>query len=357
MNMNNADAWNPGSYFRHRLIAITFSLVVGALLMASKFYVYWLTHSSAILSDALESIINVVASAFAMGSILLASKPPDMTHPYGHGKIEFFSAGFEGALIVFAAIGIARTAWPQILHPHPLPNLESGLWILLATSAVNFILGAGLVRIGKRTHSLTLVADGKHVMTDVYTSAGVLLGLVLVNQTGWYWMDGAIACLVALNILVMGGKLINESFSGLMDRSDPGLLEDISKLLAQHRRDVWIDIHHLRAWRSGDRIHLDFHLILPRDLSLDKVHQEVEELQALLSDHFNGRAETLIHAEPCNMPQCPICGLDPCELRVKPTSHQALWHREVVTLPEEGAGRLDGIECGAQKKETKNSAP
>lgn len=357
MNTNNADALDSDNHFRHRLMAITFSLVVGALLMASKFYVYWLTHSSAILSDALESIINVVASAFAMGSIVLASKPPDTTHPYGHGKIEFFSAGFEGALIVCAAIGIARTAWPQILHPHPLPHLESGLWILLATSAVNFILGAGLVRIGKRTHSLTLVADGKHVMTDVYTSAGVLLGLVLVNQTGWYWMDGAIACLVALNILVMGGKLINESFSGLMDRSDPDLLEEISKLLAQHRRDMWIDIHHLRAWRSGDRIHMDFHLTLPRDLPLDKAHQEVEELQGLFSDHFKGRAEALIHTEPCIMPQCPICGLDPCKLRKKPTSHQPLWNREAVTLPEENTERLDGIARGTQGKEMKNSAP
>ncbi len=243
--------------------------MVGAALMLLKFYVYWLTESSAILSDALESIINVVASSFALGSVIFSAKPPDSTHPYGHEKIEYFSAGFEGALIIFAALGIGWTAWPQILRPHELPNLGSGLLILLGASSVNLALGLGLVRVGRRTTSLVLVADGKHVMTDVYTSAGVLLGLVLVRQTGWYWLDGAIACLVAVNILVIGTKLVLQSFAGLMHASDPALLEEISALIAKHRRPTWIEIHRLRAWRAGNRIHVDLHLILPRDLALE----------------------------------------------------------------------------------------
>ncbi len=163
-------------HFKNRLVAISLSLLLGTALMLLKFYVYWLTQSSAILSDALESIINVVASAFALGSVVLSAKPPDSTHPYGHEKIEYFSAGFEGALIVFAAFGIFWTAWPQILQPHELPNLGSGLLILLGTSAVNLALGLGLIRVGSRTSSLVLVADGKHILTDVFTSAGVLAG-------------------------------------------------------------------------------------------------------------------------------------------------------------------------------------
>jgi len=326
------------SYLRSRIVAISISCLVGAGLMLLKFYVYWLTQSSAILSDALESIINVVASAFALGSILLAAKPPDPSHPYGHGKIEYFSAGFEGALIVLAALGIVLEAWPQVLNPHDLPNLQGGMLILLGTCLINLLLGVGLIRVGKRTTSLVLVADGKHVLSDVYTSAGVLIGLVLVNRTGWYWMDGAIACLVALNILFIGTKLMRESFAGLMDASDPELLEKISRLIARHRKSAWIDIHRLRAWRSGNRIYVDFHLILPRDLALEEAHNEVNELQEMLKSHIEGLAEALIHAEPCIDPECPICGHDPCKLRQEPAQHQSLWHREELTaqLEEEG---------------------
>ena len=301
-----------GRYLGTRLVAITLSLVVGASLMALKFYVYSLTQSSAILSDALESIINVVAGAFALGSILLAAKPPDTSHPYGHGKIEYFSAGFEGALIMVAALGIIRAALPQFFDPHELPNLESGLLILLGISAANLALGIGLVRTGRRTNSLVLLADGKHVLTDVYTSAGVVAGLVLVHFTGWYWMDGAIAVAVAVNILVIGFKLVRESFAGLMDASDPGLLEEVSGVLAKHKQNHWIDIHDLRAWRSGNRIHVDFHLILEGSLNLEEAHEEVTRLQRALKQEMPDVADILIHAEPPDALDSPAHGPKPC---------------------------------------------
>ncbi|MBP8646035.1 MAG: cation transporter [Syntrophobacteraceae bacterium] len=316
---------------RHRVVAVSLSLLVGTGLMAAKFYAYWLTNSSAILSDALESIINVVASGFALGSILLADKPPDKSHPYGHGKIEYFSAGFEGALIVFAAFGIVHAGWNQIRQPHELPDLAGGLWILLGATVVNLLLGLGLLRVGTKSRSLTLMAEGKHVLTDVYTSLGVLLGLAAVQFSGWYWMDGAIACLVAFNILYIGVKLIRESFAGLMDASDPELLEKISFLISKHRKETWIDIHRLRAWRSGNRIHVDFHLILPRDLTLDQAHKEATEIEEALGHHLGRDAETLIHAEPCIDSACPICAKDPCELRREETSRRPLWYREVLT--------------------------
>lgn len=325
--------------FRNRLLAISVSLLVGTGLMLLKFYVYSLTDSTAILSDALESIINVVASAFALGSILLAAKPPDRSHPYGHGKIEYFSAGFEGALIIIAAFGIVREAWPQIFHPRELPNLQIGLLILLGTSMVNLILGAGLIRVGRRTHSLVLIADGKHILTDVFTSAGVLLGLFLMHWTGWIWLDGVIACAVAVNIIVIGAKLVCEAFSGLMDASDPNLLAEIVRLVSEYRKTSWIDIHKLRAWRSGNRVYVDFHLILPRDLTLEDAHHEVMEVEKMLRTHHTGIADALIHAEPCVDHECPICGYDPCALRREPTQRKCLWHMNALTSRHRGIYR------------------
>jgi cation diffusion facilitator family transporter len=320
-----------------RVVAISLSFLVGASLMAVKFYAYSLTHSSAILSDALESIINIVASAFALGSILFAAKPPDESHPYGHGKIEYFSVGFEGALIIFAAIGVFKTGLSHIFHPEELPHLQNGLFILLAAGLVNLLLGAMLIRVGKRTSSLALIADGKHVLTDVYTTGGVLLGLFLVHQTGWYWLDGTIACLVGLHILVSGGKLVRQSFSALMDASDPNLLKEIATVLDKNRKDTWIDIHQLRAWRSGILVHIDFHLILPRDFTLEEAHSEGKEVERIIKDRFGEDASVLIHMDPCIDPDCPICRRHMCDLRQENLKKRTAWTWETLTM-QGGAG-------------------
>ena len=167
---------NPN--LRNHLLAISASLLIGAGLMAVKFIAFYLTDSAAILSDALESIINVVAAGFAIGSIIIAAKRPDSTHPYGHGKVEYFSAGFEGALIILAALGIFYEAWPRLLHPQAIPRLEKGTLLILSAALVNLLLGLVLVMVGRRTKSIVLIADGKHVLTDVVTTVGVVLGLV-----------------------------------------------------------------------------------------------------------------------------------------------------------------------------------
>jgi cation diffusion facilitator family transporter len=288
-----------GQLFKLRMTTITISLSVSVVLMAVKFYTFHLTHSSAVLSDALESIINVVAAAFAVVSIWMAAQPPDSDHPYGHGKIEYFSAGFEGALIVLAAIGIFKAGISHLLMPKPLANLQAGLAILVLATMINLLLGIGLVSVGKKAQSLTLIADGKHVLTDVYTSAGVVTGLFLVQWTGWLWLDGAIACLVGINILITGTRLVRQSFSALMDASDPHLLDEISRLLETHRKDAWIDIHQLRAWRSGNFVHIDLHLVLPRDYLLDDAHAQAKALEQLLIEHFEGNAGVLVHMDPC----------------------------------------------------------
>ncbi|MDD2903164.1 MAG: cation diffusion facilitator family transporter [Syntrophales bacterium] len=335
-NLNNSMDLRATSQFRVRLLAISLSVAVSSGLMALKFYAYWLTGSTAILSDALESIINVVASSFALGSIIFAAKSPDPSHPYGHGKIEFFSAGFEGALIILAALGIFYQAWPQLLHPRGLPHLSGGVLILLGVNVVNLGLGAGLVLVGKRTQSLVLVADGKHILTDVYTTGGVLLGLGLVLLTGWYWLDGAVAFLVGVNIIITGAKLVRQAVAGLMDASAPQLLQEIAAILQKHRKSIWIDVHQLRARRSGDRVHVDFHLILPRDLSLEEGHREVKDLEKIFQSHFGPAADILIHLDPCEDPICPICGYNPCRHRQADTRQQSLWPPEVLTAKPEG---------------------
>gem|GEM_PF-11680 len=342
--------FGPGDV-RTGVRAMLTALVVGTVLMGLKFYAYWITGSSAVLSDALESIINVVASGFALGSILLSAKPPDESHPYGHGKIEYFSAGFEGALIILAAIGIFQEGIHQIFNPRELPRLQSGLLILLSVGLVNLVLGLTLLRIGKTTRSIPVVADGKHILTDVYSSAGVLVGLGLVYYSGWLWLDGAVACFVGVNIVVAGAKLVRQAFVGLMDASDPELLDEICQLLARHRKNVWIDVHKLRAWRSGKRVHVDFHLILPRDLALEEGHRHVKDLEKIFGDHFGGFADVLIHLDPCEEPECPVCWFDPCSIRQgQKKSNKPGIGRSLLLKPHE---RKTGATCRTEH----NAAP
>lgn len=331
------------SFLKARLPAVVVSFTVGALLMAVKFYAYRLTGSSAILSDALESIINVVASGFAIASILIAAKPPDADHPYGHGKIEYFSAGFEGALIILAAFGIFKAGLSRILEPRLLPHLSQGLLLLLLAGLVNLVLGLGLIRAGKKHNSLVLTADGKHLLTDVYTSAGVLVGLWLAGLTGFYWLDGAIACAVGLNILITGGMLVAQSVSGLMDRSSPELVAELVDLLQRRRKDCWIDIHELRDWRSGSHVYVDFHLILPRYLSLEEAHREGKELEEIIGRHFQQSVGVMIHLDPCIEDDCPVCPESDCNYRDSDFSKRPPFTRRSVTAKGWGGERLSRL--------------
>lgn len=326
---------------KQRMKAISASLIVAVLLMGVKFYTYSITGSAAILSDALESIINVVAAAFAMVSIWLASQPPDKEHPYGHGKIEYFSAGFEGALIILAAIGIFKSGLSHLFNPPDIPNLETGLYILVGTGLVNLCLGYLLIRAGKKTRSLTLMADGKHVITDVYTTAAVIIGLFLVYLTNLMWIDGAVACVAGLNILFTGAKLVRQSFSGLMDSSDPDLLDKISEVLVTKRKRWWLEVHKLRAWRSGDFVHIDLHLVLPKDFSLERAHHEAAILEQLIVDHFSGRAGVLVHMEPCDDPLCSHCNPETCRIEPENEKGESRWNRHLMTMPKREPAKVE----------------
>lgn len=293
--------------------AIRISFAAGVIILVCKFVAYYATNSAALLSDALESIINVIASAFAMWSIHLAKTPPDANHPYGHGKVEYFSALLEGILIIIAAGCILYTAFPKISVPEELTRLDYGLLVSVVASAMNLLLGLFLIRQGRLTNSITLVADGKHVLTDVYTTAGVLIGLVVVLLTNWLWMDGLIACIVAINILWTGYGLARESVKGLMNETDHSLVKEICSLLNDNRRPEWISIHRLRAWRAGRFIHIDFHLVLPKKLSFEESHSVVAGLESLFEEKYDGVADVMIRTDMCDYGLCPVCSYDKCK--------------------------------------------
>jgi len=242
----------------------------------------------------------------------VARMPPDSDHPYGHGKVEYFSALLEGSLIVVAAGCIIYAAIPKIFAPQELTRLDYGLLVSVVASAMNLALGLFLVREGKKTNSITLVADGKHVLTDVYTTAGVLVGLLIVWMSNWLWMDGVIACVVAINIVWTGYGLIRESVKGLMNEADHSLVKEICSLLNDSRRSEWISIHNLRAWQAGRFIHIDFHLVLPRQLSFENVHNIIDSLESILKDKYDGTAEVMIRTDICKGDFCSICLYDKC---------------------------------------------
>ncbi|AFM25333.1 cation diffusion facilitator family transporter [Desulfomonile tiedjei] len=313
--------------FRSDTRAMLAALIVGALLTGLKFYGFWITGSSAILSDALESIINVVAAAFGFVSVIVSHKPADESHPYGHGQIEFFSAGFEGALIMLAAGGVFYEGLRQIFYPLELPNLGPGLLFLVTAAVGNLILAMVLLKIARRTGSLVLEADGKHLMSDVFTSSAVFVGLGAVHYTGWFRLDGIIACVAGANIIFWGTTLVRRAFGGLMHKADPELLDEVCAILAEHKKNKWIDVHRLRAWRSGQRVHIDFHLILPRDLPLEEAHSEVKLIEGLFTKHYKA-PDILVHLDPCLDPDCPVCANRICDHRQEDPTQEKEWHRK-----------------------------
>lgn len=309
---------------RARKLAGAVSLGVGLVMLALKMGGFLLTGSSAILSDALESVVHVVATGFALYSIVLSAQPPDASHPYGHGKIEYFSAGFEGALIIIAAAAIIWEAAPALFTGATLEKLGVGVIVVAAAGVINLFLGYYLIRVGRRTNSLTLEADGKHVLTDSITSIGVLVGLLLVMATGWTILDPLVAIAVAINIVWTGGRLVHHSVRGLMDAADPEELEKVIQILQQNRLAGWIDIHRLRILRLGDDQHLDLHLTVPRFWDIDRGHEEQELLEELLDHQLPETIEASIHLDPCKDVCCYFCAYEPCPIR----AHDCVEHRE-----------------------------
>ena len=289
---------DPAKARSQQLLAIRLSFAVGLLMFAGKWYAYLITGSAAILSDAAESVVHVVAVSFAFYSMWLSQQPPDKSHPYGHDKVGFFSAGFEGVMITLAALFIIVESVRKWLAGLRLERLDTGTLIVAAAALVNLALGMFLIWQGKRHRSLILAANGKHVLTDVWTSFGVVVGLVLVLVTGWLPFDPIFAIFVASNILWTGGKLIRQSVGGLMDEADPQLDRLIHGTLDRETAARGLAYHELRYRNSGTSVWVEVHLLFPTGVPVEGAHAAATAIEEALADALPVTSRVLTHLEP-----------------------------------------------------------
>lgn len=269
--------------------------------IALKLSAYFITGSVSLLSDAVESTANLAAAMTALFAVWYAARPSDRKHPYGHEKVEFFASGFEGTLILLAAGGIAWVAVDRLINPRPIESFGPGIAIAVVASFINLVVARLLIRTGRNHRSIALEADGRHLMTDVITSAGVVTGLALVRLTGWNAIDPILALLVAANIVWTGVSLLRASIDGLMDTSLEDEEIDRVRDAIESRLDTGETYHALRTRRAGARRFVDFHLLVPGDRSVQRAHDITERLEAAVAATLPG-AETTVHIEPIEDP-------------------------------------------------------
>lgn len=313
-------------YIRFQMLAVA----VGIVLFGVKFLAYYLTNSTTIFSDAMESIVNVAAGSFALYSLILASKPKDRDHPYGHGKIEFISAGIEGTLILIAGIGIIYKAIVGLINNHELDQLNIGILLAAGAGIINFILGWVTQRYGEKYHSPTMIASGKHLKSDGYTSAGMILGLLVVLWTGLNWIDSIIALGFGGFIGFIGIREIRKSYAGIMDEADFELLRKLTTELENNRNENWIDLHNFRAQKFGKRIHIDCHLTLPYYLTVKEAHEEVKLMEDVVKQSYAQGVEMFIHTDPCIPTSCRICIKSDCSVRKAKFEERITWKLKTV---------------------------
>lgn len=300
-------------------------LAVSLVLMGLKFWAWRVTHSNAVLSDALESIVNVVAGAFALYSLVLAAKPRDREHPYGHGKVEFISAGIEGTLVSLAAVLIVVRAIRAWIAGPVVHDVEQGLLLAGIAAVVNLAMGLVLKQRGRRAHSLTMQASGTHLLSDVWSTAAMLVGLVLIHFTGKAWLDSLFALGFGVFILVQGLLVVRKSVAGIMDETDMRVAEKLVKILDAHRHQAWVDLHNFRVITFGSTLHVDCHVTLPYYYSLEQAHAEISVMDELVNDRSGREVELFIHMDPCVPASCPLCLLADCPVRQAPFQRRLPW--------------------------------
>lgn len=298
---------------------------ISVSLLVAKLLAYYLTHSVAILTDALESIVNVVAGFLGLYSLQVSAKPKDVEHPYGHGKIEFISAAVEGVMISFAAIFILFEAVRNLFMPIPIQQLDIGMAVVGCTAVVNFVTGTWCLRTGRRNSSLALMASGKHLLTDTYSTIGILAGLLLLYFTGLHWLDSVVALLFSCIIFYTGFKIIRASVAGIMDERDKELLHKMIHALDRERSKNWIDIHNIRIIKYGSTLHIDCHLTVPWYLNVHEAHEEIDKLGDLVRKELGNAIELFVHSDGCLPISCPICIKDDCPVRHHAYTRRIQW--------------------------------
>lgn len=283
-----------------------FITALSVILFAVKITAYYYTNSLAILSDALESIVNVVAGFIGLYSLYVAAKPKDIGHPYGHGKAEFISAAAEGGLIVASGLLIIYEAVINFIQNQPLQQLNKGLWLVAATAVINWFAGFICERIGKKNNSLALQSSGRHLKIDTYSTFAIIAALIIILLTKFLWLDKVVAVMLAVFIIYNGYTIIRKSLAGIMDEADMVLLTKLVTALNENRRLNWIDIHNLRIIKYGNILHIDCHLTVPWYLTVLDAHDEVDALQQLIKSEFGDAIEFFVHTDGIYPVSCPL---------------------------------------------------
>jgi cation diffusion facilitator family transporter len=311
-----------------------FIALIAIVLFVIKLIAWYSTGSVAILTDALESTVNVVAGLISLYSLWVAAKPRDADHPYGHGKAEFVSAAVEGSLITVAGLIILYEAINNLVHPHELRQLDFGIILVGITAVINWIAGTYCIRVGERNNSLALVASGKHLRSDTWSTLGIIVGLVLIYFLRWPWLDSAVAMLFALIIMFTGYTIVRNSLAGIMDEADKELLQKLVSWLQDRRRENWVDLHNLRIIKYGSVLHLDCHLTVPWYFNVHEAHQEVDALNSEVKATFGDSVEMFVHSDGCLDFSCSICAKQNCHARQLPFRKQVEWTIENISSNE-----------------------
>lgn len=305
-------------------------LLIGTLLMVAKVIAWWITGSNTILGDALESIFNIVAGGFALYSLILAAKPRDREHPYGHGKVEFISAGLEGGLVIMAGLLICWRSIHALYDAHHPKELGIGILITAITGAINLAMGLLLKKRGRSVHSITMEASGAHLLSDAWSTAAMIVGLSLIAITHVTWLDPVFALLFAGYIIFSGAQVLRRAVAGIMDEADLTLAARVIAILEEHRRPQWVDVHNFRMIQYGSILHIDCHVTLPWYHSLEQAHQEIATMERLVNASCDRDVELFIHMDPCIPTSCAICSLAGCPHRRTPQVRSIPWDLDSV---------------------------
>lgn len=316
---------------RVQIVIVSFSVI----LLIGKFVAFYLTNSVGVLTDAMESIVNVTAGFISLYSIRFAARPKDSDHPFGHGKIELISASIEGLLIIFAGGLIIYEGIKRLFVPSEIEQLDVGIYIVAFAGLVNYLMGWYSIRIGKRYDSIALVAGGKHLQSDTYSTIGLVIGLVLLYFTRIHWIDSVLALIFGLIIILTGLSILRKTVGNLMDKTDEETLKRLSVALSRNRKPDWIDVHNLKAIKYGSFYFIDCDLTLPWYYNIIQGHKACDELKQAITDRFEGRALVSIHSDPCNDTMCGHCAVTDCVYRKVPFSSPVSFSEIALTQSDE----------------------
>ena len=293
------------------IVSISIALLVG------KFIAFYLTNSVGILTDAMESIVNVVAGVISLFSLHWAAQPKDKQHPFGHGKMELISASIEGLLIAIAGGLIIYEGIMRLFSPSTIERLDIGIVVVAVAGLINYIMGWYSIHVGKRFQSMALVAGGKHLQSDTYSTIGLVVGLVVLYYTGWAWVDSALALIFGGIIVLTGWSILRKTVANLLDKADTKMLEQMAQSMNEHRQPDWIDIHNTKIIAYGSCLYIDCDLTLPWYYNLIESHEACDKLRETLIKNFSDRIELSIHSDPCRMKHCEHCPMTACDTRKK----------------------------------------